>query len=525
MSKIAYILLCHKDPDAIAAQAEALASAGDAVAIHFDASAPEEAWQRLQAALDGVPGVVFAGRRVRCGWGEWSLVRATLEAVRSARDAFPDATHYYMLSGDCAAIKTAEYAHAYLDAHDCDWIESFDFFESDWIKTGMKEDRLIYRHWFNERSQPNRFYLAYEAQKRLGLTRAIPADLKIMIGSQWWCLRRSTIDKVLAFIDARPDVMRFFATTWIPDETFFQTLVRHLVPEGQIRPRTLTFLLFTDYGMPVVFHDDHHDMLLGQDYLFARKVSPEARELRARLAGLYVASGIRFRISNEGRQLFQYLTTRGRVGLRAAPRFWENEASIGRERELLLIACKKWHVAKRLLGSLKEISDLPTVEFLFNEAGTPLPDLGGIERGLEKRTRHRRALLRMLFEYFGQNRLAICLDPANFDLIEDFHADRCRTRLLEIVCDFSDDYLVGHANRTGLAGPETGAETMAQLLPTLRHDIRAESDRIADAGLPALHRLVQGADAEANAAALAGFFGLTPEDGARLAATPHLFDD
>ena len=25
--------------------------------------------------------------------------------------------------------------------------------------------------------------------------------------------------------------MRFFRTTWIPDETFFQTLVRHLVPE------------------------------------------------------------------------------------------------------------------------------------------------------------------------------------------------------------------------------------------------------------------------------------------------------
>jgi hypothetical protein len=79
--------------------------------------------------------------------------------------------------------------------------------------------------------------------------------------------------------------MRFFRTTWIPDETFFQTLVRHLCPT-EIRSRTLTFLMFTDYGMPVTFYNDHYDLLLiSQDYLFARKISPEARVLEEKLAG------------------------------------------------------------------------------------------------------------------------------------------------------------------------------------------------------------------------------------------------
>jgi hypothetical protein len=36
MAKIAYLLLCHKDPDGIIAQAERLTAAGDFVAIHFD---------------------------------------------------------------------------------------------------------------------------------------------------------------------------------------------------------------------------------------------------------------------------------------------------------------------------------------------------------------------------------------------------------------------------------------------------------------------------------------------------------
>ncbi len=208
--------------------------------------------------------------------GAWSLVQATLYAVEAAVEAFPRATHFYMVSGDCMAIKSAEYAHDFLDAEDVDYIESFDYFESDWIKTGMKEERLIYRHFFNERTQPRRFYAAFNLQRRLGgMTRKIPADLQIMIGSQWWCLRRRTIEWILNMTRERKDVMRFFRTTWIPDETFFQTLVRHLVPEAEIRTRTLTFLMFTDYGMPVTFYNDHYDLLLSQDFLFARKISPK----------------------------------------------------------------------------------------------------------------------------------------------------------------------------------------------------------------------------------------------------------
>ncbi len=170
-----------------------------------------------------------------CGWGEWSLVEATLRAVTAAVDAFPQATHFYLLSGDCMPIKSAEYAHDFLDRTERDYIESVDFFASDWIRTGIKEERLIYRHVFNERRRKWLFYASLDLQRRLGLERKIPDDLQVQIGSQWWCLRRRTIEAVLGFLDKRPDVARFFRHTWIPDETFFQTLVRHLVPEARDR--------------------------------------------------------------------------------------------------------------------------------------------------------------------------------------------------------------------------------------------------------------------------------------------------
>ena len=525
MAKIAFILLCHKDPEAIIKQAERLTAVGDYMAIHFDARAKPEHYREIRTALDDNPNVTFAKKRIRCGWGEWSLVQATLHAVEAAEEAFPRATHFYMLSGDCMAIKSAEYAHEFLDSADVDYIESFDYFESDWIKTGMKEERLIYRHFFNERTQKRRFYTSFNVQRRFGLTREIPADIQVMIGSQWWCLRRRTIEWILDFTRERKDVMQFFRTTWIPDETFFQTLVRHLVPEHEIKSRTLTFLMFSDYGMPVTFYNDHYDLLLSQDFLFARKISPEARELKRRLGELYAARSAEFEISNEGSSLYKFLTGRGRIGRRFATRFWETEASLGRERELMIVACKKWHVAKRLLGRIKQTTNIPAIDYLFNEEDTPLPDLGGIQSTLGKRTRHRRALMRMLFDYYDTNRLIICLDPSAIDLIQDFYSDRSKTKLLEIDCTFSDEYLIGHATRVGLAGERTPQETIDRLLPTIRYDVVFESDRIRDANLPNHFRIQERASVEQNTPPLSDFLSVPVETAREIANTDYLFAD
>ena len=525
MAKIAFILLCHKDPEAIIAQAGQLTAAGDVVAIHFDASAKPEDFQTIQDGLADNPAVTFARKRIKCGWGEWSLVDATLQAVEAAVDAFPRATHFYMVSGDCMAIKSAEFAHEYLESADVDYIESFDYFESDWIKTGMKEDRLIYRHFLNERKHKKLFYASLEVQKKLGLTRQIPHDLQIMIGSQWWCLRRRTIETILAFTRQRKDVMRFFRTTWIPDETFFQTLVNHLVPQNEIRTRTLTFLMFTDYGMPVTFYNDHYDLLLSQDFLFARKISPEASDLKKRLGALYASEGVEFKISNEGRSLYKFLAGRGRIGQRYAPRFWEVEASLGRERELLIVVAKKWHVGKRLVERIKQVTNLPVIDYLFDEESCWLPDLGGIQSTLGKRTRHRRALMRMLFEYFGTNRLVICMDPNNIDMMHDFYSDRSTTRLLEVESQFSDEYLRGHAMRVGLAGERTPPDAITRLLPTIRADVLFESDRIRDAGFTEFYRLRETASDEENTAAIAGFLGLALEKAAEISAPHGLFSD
>jgi hypothetical protein len=525
MAKIAFILLCHKNPKAIVHQAEKLTAVGDYIAIHFDASAPKRVFDYIYDALGDNPNVAFAKKRIKCGWGEWSLVQATLNATSAAIDAFPLATHFYMVSGDCMPIKSARHARALLDSDDCDYIESFDFFESDWIKTGMKEERLIYHHVFNERTNKAMFNHSLWVQRKLCLERKIPVDLQVMIGSQWWCLRRRTVEWILEMIKFRPDVMKFFRTTWIPDETFFQTLVRHLVPESEIRNRTLTFLMFTVYGLPARFYNDHYNLLLSQHFLFARKISPEATELKDRLELLYVSDRDNFKTSMEGQKLFKFLTGCGRAGRRFAPRFWEAKASLGHDRELLIIACKKRHVAKRLVGSIKHHLNIPSIDYLFDEEDTDLPDLGGIQSTVDKRMRHRCALMRMLFDYYDTNKMIICLDTANIDFMQDFFSDQSTTRILELECDFYDDYLIGHAKKIGLVGEFTTEETMQKLLPTIRYDVLYESDRIRDAGFKNHLRVREMASPDENSRLIAEFLSV-PEDVARgIARTPYLFAD
>ncbi|WP_322894006.1 MULTISPECIES: DUF5928 domain-containing protein [unclassified Yoonia] len=525
MARVAFILLCHKNPDAILRQVAQLTAAGDYVAIHFDASACAKEYRKIKDGVVGNPNVTFAKRRVKCGWGEWSLVEATLRTVEAALAAFDRATHFYMVSGDCMPIKSARYAHQFLDDSDKDYIESFDFFDSYWIKTGFREERLIYRHYFNERTQKRRFYASFAVQKRLGLTRAIPADLQVMIGSQWWCLRRRTIEAVMDFIDARPDVMRFFRTTWIPDETFFQTLVRHLIPGREIESRTLTFLMFTDYGMPLTFYNDHLELLLGQDALFARKISAEADRLKQALGVLYASDRTDFAISQEGRNLFRFLTQRGREGRRFAPRLWEADTTLGRGRELLIVSCKKWHVAKRFVAAVRAQTEIPAFEYLFNEEDSSLPDLGGIEKSLEKRGRHRRAFMRLLFGQTQSDRLIICLDTSSLDLIMDFFTDQATIRLLEVDCSFTDDYLAGHAVRVGLAGPQSSPAAVARLLPTIRRDIVHERNAIRDLGFENASRLREKAPAAENAVAVSRFLSVDQEKALALARTPYLFVD
>ena len=99
------------------------------------------------------------------------------------------------------------------------------------------------------------------------------------------------------------------------------------------------------------------------------------------------------------------------------------------------------------------------------------------------------------------------------------------TRLLEVQCDLTDRYLIGHVRRIGLAGDHTPPDTLTLLLPTIRYDVKFESDRIRDAGFTGFHRLRERASVAENTASLTAFLDVPEAQAQEIAATPDLFAD
>jgi hypothetical protein len=66
---------------------------------------------------------------------------------------------------------------------------------------------------------------------------------------------------------------------WIPDESYFQTLVRQV--SSNVESRSLTLSKFDFQGKPHIFYDDHLQILRRSDCFVARKIWPHAERLYA----------------------------------------------------------------------------------------------------------------------------------------------------------------------------------------------------------------------------------------------------
>ncbi len=281
--RLLFLILSHNHPEDVAGLAGRLVDvATDAQAwIHFDAGAAAADMAILRAAVGDLPRVRLVEARVRCRWGDYSLVEAALRTLRAARDAGDSYDYVVLLSASCLPCRPiADLERFLVENSGKEFIETSD---ASWIFGGLRAERHQLYFFFppGRRQWADRWNVA--VQRLLGIKRQFPAPLRPRFGSQWWTLSWGTCNAILDHLDANPSTVRFFRRTYIPDELVFPSLVDHLVPAERIAGRTLTHFQFTNWGKPVVYFDDHADYVPTLNRFFVRKVSPEARALRARL--------------------------------------------------------------------------------------------------------------------------------------------------------------------------------------------------------------------------------------------------
>ena len=276
MSTVGFVMLCHTALDRAAQVARHWAERDCPVVIHVDRRVEGWSYDRLRADLADLKNIRFSPRYA-CEWGTWGIVAATQAASELMLDQFPTVRHVYLASGSCLPLRPVADLVAYLDQRPrTDFIESVTTEDVGWTIGGLDFERFTLRFPFSWRKQRMLFDIYVGLQRQVGFKRQIPNGLVPHLGSQWWCLTRQTLSAILEGPD-RAANDRYFRRVWIPDESYFQTLVRQV--STNVESRSLTLSKFDFQGKPHIFYDDHLQLLRRSDCFVARKIWPYAAKL------------------------------------------------------------------------------------------------------------------------------------------------------------------------------------------------------------------------------------------------------
>ncbi len=267
------VMLVHTGFGRAAQMARHWAEAGCPVIIHVDSNVAATQYDPFAQSLSEFPDIRFSTRH-RCEWGTWGMVAATQDAATMMLEEFPDVQHVYLASGACLPLRPIEELRDYLALRsDTDFIESATTADVPWTIGGLERERFTLRFPFAWKKQRWLFDRFVQLQQILGLRRKIPENLVPHMGSQWWCLTRQTLDAILQDPN-RAVYDRYFAGVWIPDESYYQSLVR--LHARKIESRSLTLAKFDYQGKPHIFFDDHLELLQRSRCFVARKIWHDA---------------------------------------------------------------------------------------------------------------------------------------------------------------------------------------------------------------------------------------------------------
>lgn len=220
------LIAAHRDPEAVAALARALAPWP--LLVHIDAETPIEPFR---GALRGVGHARLLEDRVRVHWAGWSQVEVALRLMRTASADLEDGDHAVLLSGDSFPLQTPESIARWLDARPDHQMMSC----VPWPVPSA--DRLAVRE-FGSTTRLSRYRLEQDREPPLLSLRTLVNRLEIRRpwrralggralhgGGQWWALSGAAIRWLLDDADRDRRFRALCRTSAVPDEFFLPTLL------------------------------------------------------------------------------------------------------------------------------------------------------------------------------------------------------------------------------------------------------------------------------------------------------------
>lgn len=252
MMKVAFLMLCHKNPKQINLLLKALKHPQIDVFIHVDSKN-----ENIREDIEKSDGVYLLPKKdcVDVQWAQFSEVKATLNLLNVAISK-GGYSHYFLISGQDFPLKSIGKIVRFLNER-----KDENFIDCALIKRFKKRNDIYFPRMVIGRRIWQKILkgiLVYSTggwnQTFSIIKRLKPANVQYYFGSQWWCLNDAMVKWIYNFLENYPEYIKLFKHSLCPDECFFQTLVMnspfanttkpylHYIKweKGKSSPKTLT---------------------------------------------------------------------------------------------------------------------------------------------------------------------------------------------------------------------------------------------------------------------------------------------
>lgn len=456
MAQIVFLVLAHERPKTLERMLKAIEGAGAFAMVHFDARGGDISG--LKNTFRNNSKIAFTSKRIRCHWGHWSLLRASMHLAQEGLRKFSSATHFYLISGSCAPIMPLAQIERTLNEESRDYIECADFSQDNWVKSGDQIARAAHFHLFPERWSKWLFTWHKDIQYHFGMYRDPPADMPLRIGSQWWCLRRESLQKTLEVLDT-PQMRGFFKWVWIPDEIGFQSALASVVPAEEISGQSPTLSAFSVHGQPFEFFDDHAALLAQSDQFFARKISSLAPQLFDDLwHGFSAPAGPPRHISGAA-YLALHQNDLSLWQDKVLP-FWSDTAVPARQLQLFILIVQDEDHGLALADSVAHALTCPSLGYPWSNRRYEAADLGDWRHDAQKRRKFWSEVLDRSANALGTSRMVLCINRGDLQMLHAICRRYDHVRVLPLRRAEDEAHLLGE--RGVRKGGRNGGEALAQ---------------------------------------------------------------
>jgi len=232
----AYLILCHDRAAQINFLTHYLGDLGHDCYIHLDAQSS------IASQIRQDEHSFLIEPRVAVQWADWSMIEASLQAMRAITSSGKRYRYIHLISGHCLPAMPhgkmeKELDESYLEGKL--WVECSRLSHTSCYDGRLRRVSIWYPRALVSRQGAwhHRYYSPYiKFWEKLGLVRPFYEHYAPFYGgSQWWSLRQDVIEKILDYHDNHPGLARYYKHVFCSDELYIQHLLVNCGFEAQIQ--------------------------------------------------------------------------------------------------------------------------------------------------------------------------------------------------------------------------------------------------------------------------------------------------